>query len=648
MKGSSIVRWGLKYLAMTLATLLVAVALLVTTVTLMDANRFRGPLGRFVAARTGREIRIDGALQAHLFSLHPRLTSERVVIGNPPWTPPGRTAEIGRLSLVFELPLFGHSFAIQRLELEGAMLHLVRDSIGRANWQWADPTRTVGKGPPLIRSLSMPSAHVDLDDARRHLQFAGTVSAQDASGAQGIVLLRIEGSGHLNGRANTFAINGDPLATVTRARPYRFTFAERSSGSHLAGRGFLSQPFDFRALDTTFEATGEDLKDLYFLTGLTLPNTGTYRLSGRLTRQGTSFKFSDLLATSGHSDVHGTLSVETSSGRSQIDAELHSQLLRLSDLGARAAGRVSEPRTAKRLLLPDSTLPLVGLRRSDAVVNFHAHGVDVGRVSLHAVAAKVTIDHGVLSVTPLSADFFEGKITGGIRFDATKEVPTTDLDLRIAGLQLSQFARKDQGRPPFEGALRVRLGLTGHGRSIHELAASANGTATAVLPHGAIRASLAELTGIDLRGLGLLLTKNKEETGIRCGVASFQAHEGTLTAQTLVVDTDPVLITGQGTIHLDSEALDLAFHGKPKHLRLLRLRAPVSVRGTLAHPSIGIEARRSVAQAGAAVALGIVLTPLAAVLAFVDPGLAKDADCAALLAEPKNDTTSARAGAPTP
>jgi uncharacterized protein involved in outer membrane biogenesis len=181
--------------------------------------------------------------------------------------------------------------------------------------------------------------------------------------------------------------------------------------------------------------------------------------------------------------------------------------------------------------------------------------------------------------------------------------------------------------------------LTGHGRSLHELAASANGTVTAVLPHGVMRASLAELAGIDLRGLGLLLTRNREETAVRCGVASFQAQDGTLSVQSLVLDTDPVLITGSGTIHLDTESLDLALHGRPKRPRLLRLRAPVLVRGTLKHPSIGIEARTSVAQAGAAVALGVLLTPLAAVLAFVDPGLAKDADCAALLAQAKTDST---------
>ena len=60
------------------------------------------------------------------------------------------------------------------------------------------------------------------------------------------------------------------------------------------------------------------------------------------------------------------------------------------------------------------------------------------------------------------------------------------------------------------------------------------------------------------------------------------------------------------------------------------MRAPILVRGTLVHPAVSIEARHAVGQTAQALALGVVLTPLAAALAFVDPGLAKDADCASL------------------
>jgi hypothetical protein len=76
------------------------------------------------------------------------------------------------------------------------------------------------------------------------------------------------------------------------------------------------------------------------------------------------------------------------------------------------------------------------------------------------------------------------------------------------------------------------------------------------------------------------------------------------------------------------------------------LRSPVLIRGTLKHPSIVLEARNSLVQAGEAVALGVLLTPLAAVLAFVDPGLAKDADCAALLSEAKTSGVRASPAAP--
>ena len=612
----------------------------------VDAGYFRGPLIRILAAHMGRQVQIDGPIEAHIFSLNPRVIAERVTIGNPSWMPAGPTAQIGKLSLVIALPRFGRSFGIERLEIEAATLRLARDSTGHANWQLTDPDKGTGAGLPIIHSLSMLDAHVYLEDARRHLRFDGTVSAHDASGADGVHAFRIEGAGQLNGREASFEITGDPLAGVSLDSPYRFVFAERSSGSQLMGRGFLLQPFKLDALDTTFDAAGANLKDLYFLTGVTLINTGSYKLSGKLSRRELHFDFSDIEATSGQSDVRGHVSIDTSSGRRKLAGDFNSQFLRLSDLGARAAARNSElatgtpTDTATPLLLSNAMLSTGAVRHGDALVSFHARRVEVGRVSLGMVAAKMTIDHGILAVSPLLADVLEGKLTAFIRIDATREIPAVVADLKFAGLQLAELDHKGTGPPRFDGLLQARIAVTGQGRSIHQVAATANGTVTAVLPHGTVRASLAELTGIDLRGLGLLMSKNARETGVRCGVASFQAQQGTLTVQSLIVDTDPVLITGEGAVHLDSEALDLAFRGHPKSLRLLRIRSPVLLRGTLAHPAIDIQARHSIAQAAEAVALGVALTPLAAVLALVDPGLAKDADCAALLATA--DTNDAR------
>ena len=52
------------------------------------------------------------------------------------------------------------------------------------------------------------------------------------------------------------------------------------------------------------------------------------------------------------------------------------------------------------------------------------------------------------------------------------------------------------------------------------------------------------------------------------------------------------------------------------------------IKGHVLKPSFELEGSHLVKQGGIAVALGTVLTPLAAVLAFVDPGLAKNQNCA--------------------
>jgi hypothetical protein len=130
------------------------------------------------------------------------------------------------------------------------------------------------------------------------------------------------------------------------------------------------------------------------------------------------------------------------------------------------------------------------------------------------------------------------------------------------------------------------------------------------------------------------LSGNNSNTNLRCAVTSFGAKDGVLTAQRFVIDTDPVRIDGGGIINLRDETLDLRLQGKPKNFQIVRARAPITVKGSLAQPALGVEAGPLVAQGGIAAALGLI-NPLASILAFIDPGLANDANCAPLLAEAK-------------
>jgi uncharacterized protein involved in outer membrane biogenesis len=592
-------------------TLLALAAVGVLAALALDAGYFRGPLLKLLAAHTDRPIRVDGALKLQIFSRNPRLVAERVTIGSPAWTPPGKTAEVGKLTVVFATPHLGQELIVDRLQIDDATLHLFRDATGHANWQLRDPDHNAPRALIVIRSLSMMDAHVLLDDAQKHRQFDGTLSAHDAGTAQGAQPLRIEGKGQLNGRPVNFELSADPLRTANRANQYAFRFNERSSGSHLVANGFLHHAFDLRSYDATFEAAGADLRDMQYLTGTRLIDTGAYRLTGNMARRGYTSSFTDLLVKSGQSDLRGSVSIDSAKGQFNVDGELESQFLRLADLGLRAAGRDPEPPSSEMLLsraAPDPT----ALRRGRSAVQFHAQRVDAGRVALSAFALKLTNDHGQLSIAPVSAEILGGKLSAEIKIDARKEIPDVHVDVKINNMQLAQYPRKKAGPPPIEGALAVRIDLTGRGKSLHDAAASATGTVSASLPGGLVRDSLAELTGIDLRGLGLLLAKDKKEVPVRCGIANFQAHDGTLTAQNLVLDTEPVLIAGEGFVRLETEALDLILRGYPKHVRFFQLRSPIVIHGTLKSPSIGIQAHDSK-------------------LVLIDPGKAKDADCGSLL-----------------
>jgi uncharacterized protein involved in outer membrane biogenesis len=366
----------------------------------------------------------------------------------------------------------------------------------------------------------------------------------------------------------------------------------------------------FEKLDADFEAAGADLKDLYFLTGVHLLDTASYHLTGRFSRRDTHTEFRDLVVTSGQSDVRGAVSVETTRDHKSFDIDLSSRNLKLADLGIRAAGRTTAPKPP--WVLSDAKISLKVLRTGDATVKFRADQIEVGRIPLHNVSARASLDAAVLTVTSLSAEVLGGHARGHLTLDARNEVPAATLDLRITDLQLGQLPFKDAAHPPIEGPLRVRVLVKGTGQSLHQVAASATGTVNAQIRSGKIRESFAELTGLDLRGLGLLMIKDKKQIPVPCAAAAFKAHDGTLTVQNLIVDTEPVLITGSGDIHLDSEALELGIHGDPKHLRLLRLRAPVLVEGTLAHPSIHVGKHESR-------------------LEVIDPGSTHDTDCASLL-----------------
>lgn len=595
----------------------------------LDWNQMRGPIGRWLSQRTGREVRIDGNLAVNLFSWQPYADAQGLFIGNPKWVGTPQAAKAGEFRIEIRLvPLLWGHLVVPLVKIDQPDILVVREADGRTNWDRSDvgPNQAY-KLPPIQRFL-IHDGHVKIDDQVRKLHFTGTVSSEENRGG-GRSAFTLNGDGTLNTNKFSADVMGGPLLNVDASKPYPFNADIHAGETHAVVNGSITEPFHLDRYDARVNVSGPSLADLYFLTGLVLPSTPAYRLTMAVERNGTYYRLVDINADLGKSDLRGNLTVDVSQEIPMLAGKLSSRTLLFADLGPLVRG--GKPPEASKYLLPDTPMHTERLRRTNAEVDYNALTVKSRDFPLTSLDTHISLQNGVLTLKPLAFGFTQGKLAGSIRIDARKDTPTSTVDARVTDIHAENFIKTAD--KPISGMLEARAVLTGTGKSVHAAASNASGTFTAVVPKGGMRHSLAEWTGVDvLPALGLTLSGNNSDTRLRCAVASFDAKNGVLASRGFVIDTDPVRIDAGGHINMADETLSLQLQGKPKNFQLVRLRAPITLTGPWAHPAVGIKAGEAIAQGGIAAALGF-LSPLASIFAFVDPGLAKDANCGPLLAQ---------------
>lgn len=598
----------------------------------LDWNTMRGPLARYASMRLGRPVSIDGNLNVDIFRLEPRVSASGVRVANPDWAGQSQAADIANLTFTFRLIpfLFGDTI-LPLVRFERPDIVVVRQADGRTNWDFGGG-HTGWDLPPIQRFL-VHEGHIRIDDHVRNLVFTGTVSSEEVAGG-GRSAFQLLGDGTLNGNKFTAQVRGGPLIHVDASKPYAFTADVHSGATHVTADGAITRPFHLGQFAAATTISGPNLSELYYLTGLAMPHTRAYTIKGMLTRDGSLYRFSDFSGTVGSSDLRGNLSVETAGAKPFISGVVSSKVLDFKDLGELFGGKSAAAEASGRLL-PDLPLHIDRLRQMDASVDYSAGDIRSRDFPVRGVKTHIDLHNSVLTLKPLAFQFAYGRLSGLLSIDARKEVPVTTVDARVTDIKVEQFLGGPL--PAATGLLEARARLTGSGSSVRNVAATASGPVTLVIPHGGFREKLAELTGINL--INGLLIGGREQTKLRCAVAHFDTQGGVMRSPRFVFDTEPVRIEGKGSIDLRDETLDLTVVGKPKEFRIGRIHAPLRITGPIANPNIGIEAGPAIAQGGIAAVLGF-LFPAAAILPFVDPGLAKDANCAGLL------TTANAQGAP--
>lgn len=561
----------------------------------------------------------------HVWSRAPTVIVTGLSVGGPPWEPDRPVAQIERVQIQLELSslLHGH-LVLRHVELARPQIYLHQEKSGRANWTFENnaPTKARASRParlPAMRDLIIESGGLLLVDGLRRLKVKGTVQAHEKASHTDPKPFRIEGKGTINAEPFKLEVAGGPLQALSPDRPYPFMLAITAGENEIKADGTVLKPFDLGALELQVDARGRDLAELFYLTQVTLPNSPPFKLQAHIVRNGLQVAVTRIEGSLEQSDISGTVDIDASHKRPDVRADLISRRLFLKDLAAVTRsqagssghslvaangnvvsanpGRASAPPAANHLF-PDAHLQVERMRAVDADVHFRATSIEAGTIPFTQVAVRARLDDRLLDVEPFEFDLPQGHLGGTVQIDARSAATRVRAELRARDIRLDQFRGKGANAvPPVDGILQARAVIEGTGDSVHELMSDANGELTLIVPNGDIRSAFAELTGVDVaEGIGLLLTKESDRAAVRCGVAEFDLRSGAAHAKSIVVDTQNVLITGEGQVLLGPERLDLTLQGQPKKVRLIRVRAPVEIRAPCS--SLRFVSRRPRTQTG--------------------------------------------------
>lgn len=305
-----------------------------------------------------------------------------------------------------------------------------------------------------------------------------------------------------------------------------------------------------------------------------------------------------------------------------------------SDDGEAAGGKGKEDGLTKHEEPPaDKALPVDQAdtriwETMDADVTFKGKRiVSNADLPLDDVQAHVVLEDAILKLQPLDFGVAGGTLKSTITLNGKSDVIDAALKAEARGLQLSQLFPGVESMDAALGSVHGDADLTGRGNSVSALMDHASGDLRAVVSKGTVSHFLLEAAGLNVANMVLVKLFGDEQVMLQCLVADFSIDDGLMQTQAFVLETDDAVVTVDGQINLASEDLHLDVHPENKSLRIFTLRSPLYVRGTFKDPDVGVEKGPIAARAGAAVALGVVATPLAALLPLLNVGTDDTTHC---------------------
>jgi AsmA family protein len=480
--------------------------------------------------------------------------------------------------------------------------------------------------PQLLSSLAGKAA-LRVREQASHTDFRMTL-ATEVGTPQAKSRVRLASQGQVRGEP--FHLEGRVGSWYGGQQPFPVQMQLRLGETRARLDGTVRQGPQHTGLAAQVAIQGPDPARLSSLLALSVPSLPAYRFEGRLLQHGSTWTLKELKGVLGDSDLTGELSLDTGGEHLVLHGDLQAQTLVIDELTGyqpeKKPGRV-EPENVQ-VPAPGQEKVQERPQAFEASLRFRSDKVIAAKVPLEQFFIELSLHNGHLAFAP-TFQLAGGTVHAQVQVDTQANPLQSTVRTEVHQLNLQQFLSwlelrpedtvkpntagkpeattkpetpakpETSGKPEIAktpeaagklgtaGKLDGQIDLTGTGRSLADFLASANGNVLLSMVEGQMGKVLIELVGLDVAETIEKAIAKEKTYQLRCLVADFAVHNGTMETQMLLVDTTDTKVVGGGFIDLQEKKVGLKLEPKAKDFSLFSAQAPLYIVGPLAKLSAG-------------------------------------------------------------
>ena len=554
---------------------------------IFDPNDFKPQIVDAVKKQTGRELQINQDLSWTFFPSI-GISLGDITLSNPNgFKNPTMVSVKGIVAEVALLPLFSKEVEISQLNLDGLTVNLDTYKNGRSSFDGLDASQAA-KPDTETKATQGPSS-IQLSS----LNIGGVA----------ITNTQINMFDELTGKSQSFTLDEFRLGEFSLGQLAEFSYKFSASLPEMqlisegTGQLKVSTELDQIAINDfviTNNIKGEAIPNKEMAISLTTQVQIDNKIK-QLGAQLDSLSVDDIKAT-------GKIDVNYASQVPNVMASLN-----FADINLDKFLPKSEESKGKSAEVPSKEQPqepdLSGLKAVNLKLDLTAKSIAANNIKTSNWVMNLALKDGVLDLSKLSTELYEGKLLTSARLDGRKKVASYQFDTSVNGVQI---------RPLLTDAAEVDLlagstqfSITGSGNSLipdnikKNLLAKGQFEVADGAIHGVnipqmIRDAKAKLGG-DLNAT----STGEKKTDFTSLTGSFSMSKGVVTNPDLAMASPLIRLGGKGNVNLLSEVLDYALttsvvgslegQGGGERDALYGIEIPFAISGTMSEPKFALD-----------------------------------------------------------